>query len=300
MLPFKPMSPILVEHLPVGDEWRYQLKWDGIRIIAEIQGGKVTLYSKNMQIRNESFPELVSYLAQIRHNCILDGEAVVIEPTKQRPDFHSILRRLRYKKGSVIELATRSLPVTYALFDLLSYKGVDIRSEKLRDRIDRLQQLVSNPSEQCIVTDLFEDGLTLWDWVQKHEWEGVISKKVDSFYRVGKKHSDWYKTKIIRTFEVKIVAYTINEGRLASLVMTLDDLYCGKVSAGLNERMKRQLMELAISSKNHIEIVLPSDLSRNNLHWLKVPFKAIVSSLELTDYGVLRHPKIVELREMEW
>lgn len=300
ILPLKPMSPILQDQLPTGDEWLYQLKWDGARIIAEIRSGKVTLFSKNMQVRNDSFPELVSYLQQIRSNCILDGEAVVIEPTKQRPDFHSILKRLRFKKNTAIELATRTLPVTYVLFDLIAIEDQDVRTRNLMDRYDRLQQLFPERNNQCLVTDIFIDGEALFEWVKLNQWEGVVSKKAGSLYHEGKHHSDWYKTKVLLTYEVDIVGYTINEGRVASLVMTLDDIYCGKASAGLNQTIKKQLLDVNIVT-NHtpVPIALPADVSPVNIRWLSQPFTAIVTSSEMTDHGHLRHPKIVQLRGMD-
>ncbi len=294
------MAPLLQDDLPVGDEWKYQLKWDGVRVIAVNRFGKVTLYSKNMQILNHSFPELVNYLQQIRINCILDGEAVVIEPTKQHPDFHSILKRLRYKKNAAPGLAIQQLPVTYALFDIISIRDKDLRSSKLTDRFAQLQELFPNRMEQCLVTDLFDHGEALLEWVKQHQWEGVVCKKANSLYREGKNHADWFKTKIMQTFAVKVVGYTVNEGRLASLVMTLDDIYCGKVSAGLNQKIKKQILELkTIAAISSIPLELPKDITPSNICWLTNPLVAVVTSLDITDQGILRHPKIVDLRRMD-
>lgn len=294
---FKPMSPLLSDHLPIGEEWLYQLKWDGIRIVAEVQSKKVTLYSKNMQIRNDSFPELVQYLQQLEADCILDGEVVVIHPEKQRPDFHLILKRLRSKKSSTIEIATRYLPVTYVLFDILSLDGQDQCSKPFYERKENLQQLFPVKSNLVIVTDTFTEGDALWQWVNTQQWEGVVSKKAHSMYRFGKQHNDWFKTKVERKFDVAILGYTINGGRLASLIMELNGSFCGKVSAGLNQHLKKQLAELSIISNLATPpIALPPDVRRNTIRWFAEPLSALVTSLEMTDYGVLRHPKIVELR----
>lgn len=294
-VPLLPMSPILKEHLPAGEDWCYQLKWDGMRIIAVIDTGKVTLYSKTMRIQNGAFPDLITYLQQeVKSDCILDGEVVVLDPHKQRPNFHLLLKRLRAKNMALIHQKAQTLPVTYVLFDLLSLNGTDLRGEPLKNRYERLREQFAIPSETCIVTDSFSDGSALWQWVRENEWEGVVSKRLNSLYHEGKKHNDWYKTKVVRAYDVRFVGYMKKDGRLASLLMTMDGMYCGKVSAGLNQRLREDLQNLsAVKEKNVIPI--PQTLKINDLYWFLEPLYGVVTSMEMTEDGILRQPKIIKI-----
>lgn len=196
MFPFKPMSPILTSKVPEGVEWCHQLKWDGVRMIARIQSRNVTLYTKNMRVVNDQFPELVGALkADVTRDCVLDGEAVVVEANGKRPDFYAILKRIRLVRESAITVAARTLPATYAIFDLLSVDERDIRDQPFSERNARLHELIPDRHERLLVTDTFDNGQALWAWVEEHRWEGVVSKKVSGKYRTGKLHRDWHKTK---------------------------------------------------------------------------------------------------------
>lgn len=294
-VPFLPMSPILIDGLPTGEEWRYQLKWDGMRIIAVVEAGKVVLLSKNMHQLNEAFPELVEYLQQrIKNDCILDGEVVILDPQKQRPDFHLLLKRLRVKNKAMIERFAHALPITYVLFDLLSQSGQDLRAWTFNERSEQLWELFSSPTQTCLVTDTFTDGQALWEWVKKNEWEGVVSKRALSRYHEGKRHNDWYKTKLVRAFNVVFVGYMCNEGRLASLIMCLDDVYCGKVSAGLDQRMREHLRHLP-TVKGALPIEIPPILQKQDIYWFSEPLHGVVTSMEMTEMGILRQPKLVHI-----
>lgn len=297
MIPFQPMSPILMEDLPIGEQWRYQLKWDGIRLLSHIQNGDVTLYTKNMQNVSAAFPDLVIHLQKLQTHCLLDGEAIVMHPDKGRPDFHLMLRRLQQRKPSSIQRAAQIYPVTFAVFDILSINDADLRSLDLLDRYKVLYDLIPTQTDVCLIPDLFVNGDALWQWVNEHQWEGVVSKSIYSPYSFGEKHSDWYKTKVKRIFEVSIPGYMLNEGRLASLIMVMGDSFCGKISAGLNELLRKQLLDLPIYPiGSPSPIKLPIEVQKNQLRWLKQPIEATVTCLELTDNGIFRHPKIVELR----
>lgn len=294
-VPFLPMSPILIDQLPIGEEWRYQLKWDGLRIIAIKDSREITLLSKNMHNYNDTFPELVSYLQQtVSKDCIIDGEVVVVDPQKQRPNFHALLKRLRIKNKVRLEQYAQTLPITYALFDILSLNGQDVRRSAFQERNQLLRDLFPIPSQICIVTDTFTDGQALWNWVIENDWEGVVSKRSISRYHEGKKHNDWYKTKVIRAYEVQFVGYMMNDGRLASLLMSMDEVYCGKVSAGLDERTRIFLRDLP-AGKDKPPLIIPQPLTRQDLYWFKVPLHGVVTSIEITDQGILRQPKIEKI-----
>ncbi len=296
LLPLEPMIPILNERIPHGDDWGFQIKWDGVRLLAGIEDGRVELYSRSRLNKNAVYPELVERLAAIKHSCILDGEAVVFDPILKRPVFQYVLQRERTGTRQRSSLQT---PATYAIFDLLLLDGRDLRGLGYQERHRILQELLAGScGEQLICTDLFKDGEALWQWVSQHGWEGIVSKRLSAPYKAGKHHQDAFKKKTAIVQDVKIVALVLREGRIASLVTALKGAYFGKVSLGLNEQSKRKIAAYAASLSPAAEPVfgqLPADLKKDRLLWLQRPFNATVSGLEITAGGVLRHPKLLRL-----
>lgn len=298
-LPLAPMAPITSDILPVGDEWGYQLKWDGVRLLSKISEGKVELYSRKLLPKNDVYPEVVRQLSSVSGQLLLDGEAVVFDQVKQRPVFQKVLQRERSSVATAMQSAGRHEPVIYVLFDLLHEGGADLRALPYQERYARLKSLFPTPSAGLFVTDLFHDGATLWEWVQLHEWEGIISKRMSSPYREGKQHQDWYKKKTAVQCEVDIVGLSLREGQVASLVMSLEGSFFGKVSLGLTVGLKRKLLEYVRAHPYPIPagpfFPLPPDLRGNTLVWTSMPFSCQVTGLEVTSAGLLRHSKIVRL-----
>lgn len=296
MRPFTPMSPILTEELPYGEEWIYQLKWDGFRIIAWVQEGEVELYSKKMLLRNKSYPDLVQALSQYSGTFLLDGEAVILDGATGQPSFQLMQQRDKLSDASLIKRAADRHPVQYIMFDLLQLGDNDLRGLTYQERRVHLQELTAGWESPMYLADEFEDGEVLWSWIVQQGWEGMVCKKRSSKYKEGKEHQDWFKRKTILHFDVDIVGIIWKEGRVSSLVMRRDGLYFGRVSSGLNERVKMRLRELHTEAKqmNYFPD-LPEGLRNADVRWLDVPLEARVSGRETTALGLLRHPKIVDI-----
>jgi bifunctional non-homologous end joining protein LigD len=292
------MAPISQDEIPAGPDWGYQLKWDGVRILARIDRGKVELFSRKLLLKNQAYPELVHILSELEGPLLLDGEVIVFDAAKGRPVFQKVLQRERLRTSSNILQAGAKEPVQLVLFDVLHAMGRDMRELPYRERHELLLKLFPEKKERYFVTDLFPDSGALWSWVEERGWEGIISKRLSSPYREGKKHKDWFKKKTKLLLDVDIIGYTFNEGRLASLIMASDGLYFGRVSLGLNEESKRKLMlrgMLDDSAASRPFGALPADLKGIRLVWLTEPFRCTVTGLEITDAGLLRHPKLVLL-----
>jgi bifunctional non-homologous end joining protein LigD len=294
-LPIIPMAPISHDDIPLGEDWCYQLKWDGVRIIAQLNDDTVSLYSRNGLMKNKTYPELARNLAKLSKRMVLDGEAVVFDPIMQRPSFPMILQRERLKVTNRIEGAVQTHHITYVLFDLIELDGVDLRNLPYQERYERLKLVFPAKENWLLVTDLFLDGELLWHWVESNSWEGMVSKRLSSLYREGKHHKDWLKKKTKQKFEASIVGMTFKEGQLlSSLIMTIDGQYAGRVSGGLNESLKHRLLQLPNHAVSPF-LKIPADLNNVKLEWLKQPFHAIVSGQEMSEYGLIRHPQIVKL-----
>ncbi|SEC55315.1 DNA ligase [Paenibacillus sp. GP183] len=296
MKPFTPMSPILTDELPHVEGWGYQLKWDGYRTIAMVDQGQVELYSKRMLFKNAKYPDLVEALSQLKGTFLLDGELVVMDAETNRPSFQKMQQRDKLTDPRLITRGAERAPVQYIIFDLLQLGQEDLRKRPFGERHERLKALAADWGPPFFLTDLFEDGETLWAWVNANGWEGVVSKKLSSPYREGKEHHDWLKKKTMLRLEIEAVGILMKEGRVSSLVMRRDGEYLGRVSSGLNDKWRRWLFDLpADRAFTDYFTSLPEDLKGMKVRWLNKTFTCEVSGQEITEGGAVRHPKLLSL-----
>jgi bifunctional non-homologous end joining protein LigD len=174
--------------------------------------------------------------------------------------------------------------------------GNDLRTLPYRERHAHLKRLASAWGPPFFVADVYEDGGALWDWVKNNGWEGVISKRLESQYREGKEHRDWYKRKAALQLELEAVGILFNEGRAASLVMRMNGAYIGRVSSGLNNREKAELLKLDMGGemKQYFDS-LPAGLRGETVRWLAKPLPIEVTGAERTEGGLIRHPKLLSI-----
>ncbi|WP_211269568.1 DNA ligase [Paenibacillus glacialis] len=290
------MSPILQSTLPVGEEWIYQLKWDGYRVIAKVEDKKVNLYSKKMLSLNTVFPELIEALSVLNGNYILDGEAILLDKSTGKPSFQQLQKRGRMRDTKLIKSAADREPVSYIVFDVLQCGEQNVRKLPFVERNQRLKSLAKDWKHPLYTTDVFNDGEVLWNWVVDQQLEGVVAKKSSSPYREGKHHHDWIKCKTSVQMEVDIVGVLMKEGVVSSLAMSKEGEYFGRISSGLNHSLKQQLALLPTTAKPQDYFdAMPEGLRRTTIHWLNNSLKAAVTGLEVTTAGQLRHPKLISI-----
>ncbi|GGG63422.1 ATP-dependent DNA ligase [Paenibacillus radicis (ex Gao et al. 2016)] len=300
----EPMIPVSTDKLPQEPGWVYQLKWDGVRMIALLDGnGDIQLYSRKLLRKEAVYPEIVRALTMLTKelgSCVLDGEVVYWDGL--RPNFQKVLQRERIGGVTSNENNKGEGRILYVVFDLLQDGQEDLRPLPFHERHKRLAaKLGSIRSERIMTTDLFSDAEALWKWVVEHRWEGVVSKRADSPYREGKKHHDWLKKKTALLLDVGIVGVKRREGRAASLVMADPDSGCffGSVSLGLDDEMRRmigEMLQLRSESPPSWPMPfdsLPAELKGEEVIWLPAPMPCRVTGLEITSAGLLRHPKLV-------
>ncbi|MVP02016.1 DNA ligase [Paenibacillus lutrae] len=293
---FTPMSPILSTDIPGGDDWVYQLKWDGFRIIALVDQGRVELFSKKMLPKNLNYPDLVKALEKLEGSYVLDGEAVILDPATGKPSFQKMQQRDKLTGLGLINRSAQREPAHYMLFDLIQLGQEDLRRVSFQERYKLLQEAGASWEPPLYVTDLYEDGQALWDWAEANAWEGIISKRLSSPYRSGKDHHDWFKRKTVLRVEAQGVGVLVKEGRAASLVMRRSGRYFGRVSSGLSQRSKQKLLSLeAGRSLEDYFPAAPEGLRGMDVRWLEEPLPLLVTGREVTENGILRHPKLLSI-----
>ncbi|MFC7440434.1 RNA ligase family protein [Laceyella putida] len=208
---FTPLKPMLLTiHLHVDLEdprYVYQCKMDGYRALLHKGGDRIEIYTRHGNKVTEKFPEIVKAARQMKADeAILDGELVVF--SDQRPVFDHVRNRGLLSDPGSIQQAVKKYPATFAAFDVLYINGNEHLKEPLLERLNRLEDLI-NPSNSLITVPHFEDGQSLYDWTQKHHWEGLVCKEKNSRYHLNARSGEWIKVKHWRTLDCVILGYKL-------------------------------------------------------------------------------------------
>lgn len=285
--PLRVMEPCLTEVLPEGD-YLYQVKWDGMRWVAWHSAGGFFFQTKKRRIFSQRFPELLPSIKWLPKESMLDGELVVLRGGK--PHFPSLLRRIqRSAINSVPELA-----VEYIVFDLLYWKGKDLREIPLTERLDLLFANIPK-AEHCHPIESFSDGAALWQETGNFCLEGIVAKERLSPYRSGKNNL-WQKIKHwqIGKFNIGGIKFK-GEMPFAVCLGTFieqDFIYVGSVSLGINKIPWENIKDCGQSENPFMGNKLLS-MPGEQIIWVKPEFAVTVRFLEWTDEGKLRHGQII-------
>jgi bifunctional non-homologous end joining protein LigD len=294
--------------LPKKDEgWAYELKWDGVRAIVYVDGGRVRVRSRNDKDLLTSFPELRelgSFLGST--SAVLDGEIVALDESG-RPDFGRLQRRLHVASLSAAAKKAREAPASFLAFDVLYLVGrstIGLTYDERRSLLDALQlaggtfaappSFVDVPGSEVLAISV-EQGL-----------EGVIAKRRDSPYSPGQRTSQWIKVKNVRTQEVVIGGWAEGKGELAgalgALLLGIPDgdglVYAGKVGTGFSEQARAELL-IDLRAIAQDASPFTRALSRPEAalaHFVRPELVGEVRYVEWTHDGHLRHPSWRGLR----
>jgi bifunctional non-homologous end joining protein LigD len=299
-LPFRPMEPVMTEKLMLGDEYLYQIKWDGIRIVTIVENGKVRLFTRKMKPREQLYPEVSNILSNkfAKQTVILDGEIISIRNGK--PDFFQVVKRDRMRDRHKIYAAIDRIPITYMLFDILYWKDRWLWDTPLCKRQQLLEEAVV-AEEQLQITPSIEDGEGLWNWTKERGWEGIVIKEKLGCYRPGEKHPTWRKLKNFQELESIVLGVTLKAGKVYSLLLGLPKnegryQYIGRVSSGLNQEEIQLLTEYSklLAVKDHVTVIGMPRFREEEIRWFAPTIRVKVRFLEWSPDGVMRSPVILQ------
>ncbi|TFG63340.1 MAG: DNA ligase D [Gemmatimonadales bacterium] len=287
----------LVKHVPEGDRWFHEIKFDGYRILAFKDKDRVRLISRNGKDWTERFSDIERSVAALpAAQAILDGEVVVLKPDGST-SFQALQNFAR--QGEPTDL-------TYMVFDLLYLDGTDLRGAALEDRKPLLEALVSSRDGQLRYTDHIEGrGDVCFEQACTHSREGVVSKRRDAPYRSGRS-KDWAKTKCLQEQEFVVVGYTDPGGTrsaFGALVLAVHDngdlKHVGRVGTGFSDASLADIHArlMGIERKEAPVVDPPAGAQAASIHWVEPTLVAEVSFTEWTQDGHLRHPAFRGLRE---
>jgi len=225
------------------DESRiYELKLDGVRIVADKHGRAVALRYRNGRAASSSYPEIARAVAALApERVVLDGEVVAFD-AEGRPSFQRIAPRIHADKPLDVRTAMNEVPVSYLVFDLLALGDFDLRSLPLVSRKGLLMKLVRGKGYVRALDHLEGDGRPLFELCRAQRLEGVVAKRAASPYRSGARRTDdWVKMKSERDDEFVVIGFMRgkgNRGPLGALCVASYSgqrlLYRGRVGSGLD------------------------------------------------------------------
>lgn len=300
--PVLPMMAALGE-MPSGPGWSYELKWDGIRVIAEVDDGVCRLWSRNARDVSGGYPELIG-LAQapgLELPAVLDGEIVTLDENGA-PSFGLLQRRMHVRDPRHLAQLINQVPVSVRLFDVLHFAGKSLLEATYDERRGLLDSLdIDDPFWE--IPAAYSDGEEALDISATTGLEGVVAKRRKSRYLPGKRSSDWIKVKPVLTRDVILCGWHPGEGNRTGMI---GSLYCGaytepggelvligKVGSGLDfamlEILGAELAALEIDQPPFDPSSIPTP-DRRVAHWLDPILVAEVTYSGWAADARLRHP----------
>jgi ATP-dependent DNA ligase len=264
-----PMAATLTQERFAGDDWVFERKYDGIRLLTYKQGNNITLYSRN-QLRQQ-LPAIEKAIAAIcADEVILDGEVA-------------------WDGGSA-----------YHVFDILWLNGRLTTSLPLEERRALLKTIKFTPPMRRV--DLLHDDEP-WERARREGWEGVIAKRRGSPYE-HRRSKLWLKMKIEASQELVVGGFTDPQGARVGLGALLvgyydnnDFVFAGKIGTGFDNKLLLDLRKrLDAIEIDKTPFTVSKGLPRLRAHWVKPSIVVQVSFLEWTPHNKLRHPRLIGVR----
>jgi len=292
--PFQPVQlATLVDHVPAGDRWVHELKFDGYRCLLSFGGGSARAFTRSGLDWTEQFASIVKDAATIdARSALIDGEAVVID-TNGKSNFQALQAAIKGDPANI----------QFYAFDLLNLDGEDLTGRPLLERKARLRALLEGRTGIIHYSDhIVGKGEQLFDRFCGAGLEGVISKRADARY-VGSRNGTWLKTKCIKRQEFVLVGWTPSDkGRgFRSLLLGVNEAgrlrYAGKVGTGFDTDEIFRLGDLMRPLETRSAPVDAPRAAVRGAHWIRPKLVAEIAYTEMTNDGTLRHPSYVGLRE---
>jgi bifunctional non-homologous end joining protein LigD len=297
------------------DDWLFELKLDGYRLLASKAHGEALLLTRNGNDYTGVFPEIARAIKAVPlDECLIDGEVVVLDP-RGKPSFALLQQRGRLTGPIDVKRAAVELPATFFAFDLLGFEDFDLRPLPLVRRKELLRIALPALGPVRFLDHIEREGEALLGQVNGMGLEGIVAKKADAPYRGGRS-SQWVKIKAERSDDFVIVGFTQPKGSRSGLgALQLADyvdgtlVYAGRAGTGFNEpqleELRAMLDPLARAEPPCFGPVvapgsepLPTEQipDTRTTTWVEPTQVCEVRFREWTPDGLLRHPAFLRLR----
>ncbi len=288
----KPMLASIYDEPFDGNDWIFEIKWDGYRAVAEVSKGEVKLYSRNGLSFLRLYPAVANELSKIRETAVFDGEIVVLNENN-KPDFQKLQQYDHNPK----------LPILYYVFDCLSYRGQSIMNLPLVERKEIARKALGKSKIVRYSDHVSECGIEFFSKVVEMDLEGMIAKRASSLYHPGKRTREWLKIKNHNTQEAVIAGYTAPRGSreyFGALILGIYEgkklKYIGHTGTGFTSAILR---DVYATLKPLVRGTSPfsEKISVNSpVTWVEPRVVCNIKYTEMTNEGILRHPVFMGLR----
>jgi bifunctional non-homologous end joining protein LigD len=285
-----PMLATLVEEPFDNPQWLFEIKWDGYRSVAFLDGGKARLVSRNQNDMTGQYPELRGLPDYVRaRTAILDGEIVALDDAG-RPSFSLMQQRTGISgAGRRLKAADRTVPIAYFVFDLLYLDGYDLTRVDLEKRKQLLAGIIAGSGLVRYSDHHLEQGVALFEAAKQQGLEGIVAKRRNSCYE-QKRSREWLKMKITRRQECVIGGYTDPRGsreHFGSIILGLYDekgrlLHVGQAGSGFTEKTHEDMWRLLQKLKTDKNPFANKVESTRGTHWVKPELVAEIKFTEWT------------------
>ncbi|WP_423145997.1 DNA ligase D [Rubrolithibacter danxiaensis] len=300
----KPMLATLVDKAFDEEGWIYEIKWDGYRAMAYIKNGTVELKSRNNNSFNEKFYPIRQQLEQWNTEAVVDGEITVLNE-KGIADFSALQTWRSEADGELF----------FYLFDIIWYKGRNLMERPLKERRELLESIIPDEGNIKLSKSFDAKGTDFFKVAEKMGLEGIIAKKIDSFYFPDTRSKEWLKIKTEKHQELIIGGYTKNENtsrQFSALLLGIFEnnefKHVCPVGTGFSDKLQTEILEklkpliIPECPFNRVpEYNKPSRFRPNppkaTVTWVKPEVVVEISYRELTKDGAVRHPSFKGLRE---
>jgi bifunctional non-homologous end joining protein LigD len=291
---------------PKQGEWAFEFKWDGVRAIVYVDGGRARAQSRNLLDITGSYPELRAFGEAVgSRRLVLDGELVVFDP-QGRSDFGLLQQRMKLT-GDAVRRVAKTYPVVYLVFDVLYVDGRDVTGLKYTERRALLESLDLNGESWQTPPSFPGEGDAVRNASIENGFEGVMAKRLDGTYQPGRRVDHWRKVKNVHRQEMVVGGWTAGEGARAGhlgslLIGYYDDdgalRYAGHVGTGFTAKtlldLEKTLKPLARKDSPFADTV-PTAYAKKSTY-VEPTLVAEVEFTEWTRDGKLRHPSYKGLR----
>jgi bifunctional non-homologous end joining protein LigD len=295
-----PQLATLVDDVPAGNGWMHEIKFDGYRALVACAGDKVRVYTRKGLDWSDKFAPLVErFRALDLPSCLIDGEIVAYDK-QGNPDFSSLQQVLKRGRGA----QKAGDHMAFHAFDLLEANSEDLTGMTNVERKERLEALLADAKPPIhVADDLIGAGEKLYRTMCEAGQEGIISKRIDARYAVGKRSRNWLKVKCTRRQEFVIIGWKKSSARgrpFSSLLLAQNEgghlVYKGNVGTGFNQD---SLADLAARFAKIERKTAPAEVGRpesRGVTWLEPKLVAEVAFSEFTADGNVRHGSYLGLR----
>jgi bifunctional non-homologous end joining protein LigD len=302
----KRIEPMLARtgELPPDDEnWAFEIKWDGVRAIGYVDGGRLRLEARSGRDITPRYPELRGLgRALAGHDAIVDGEVVAFD--NGRPSFQKLQGRMHLTSESHVRRLSESDPVNYIVFDLLWLDGHSLTDLPYTERRERLLELGLQGDRWLTPAHHVGDGAAMLQASRAQGLEGVIAKRLDCPYYPGKRSHGWVKVKNVLETDVVVGGWLPGEGRRATQFGALvvgvhkdgELTYAGRVGTGFDERELDRLGAMLADLEQDASPFAGRQPPKET-RFVEPVLVARVGYGELTQAGTLRHPRYLGLRD---